>query len=170
MDLDRYIRTIKDFPAAGVLFKDITPLLANPEAFAEAIKRMTDFFSADSIDSIAAVESRGFILAAPIALSLKKPLILLRKPGKLPYKTTSEIYALEYGNAELHMHIDSIKPGDRVALVDDVLATGGTMKASADLIQKSGGVIALCGFLIEIEFLKGRQKLAAFNCQSVLNY
>ncbi len=170
MDLTSYIRNIENFPSPGILFKDITPLLADPEAFKFALERMAEFFDPKSVDVIAAIESRGFILGAPLALALKKPLVLLRKPGKLPFKTISESYDLEYGKAELHMHIDSIKPGNKVALIDDVLATGGTMKASANLIEKSGGQVLGCGFLIEINFLQGRKKLEGIYCKSVLEY
>ena len=170
MDLNSHIRNIENFPKQGILFKDITPLLAAPQAFQYAVDKMQHLIKDDEIDVIAAVESRGFIFAAPIALEMKKPLVLLRKPGKLPFRTYSESYALEYGNAELHMHIDSVRPGQRVALVDDVLATGGTMKASANLIQKNGGVVVSCCFLIEIEFLQGREKLSDIKCHSVLKF
>src|SRR5262245_39066425 len=127
MDLAKYIRDIPDFPKPGILFKDITPLLADPRAFAEAIRRFTEYYQAKGIDAIAAAEARGFLFAAPLALQLKKPLVPLRKPGKLPFRTYSLKYDLEYGSAELQMHADSFHHGARVLLIDDVLATGGTM-------------------------------------------
>src|SRR5262245_60199976 len=129
MDLAKYIRDIPDFPKPGILFKDITPLLAEPVAFQHAIDRFHEHYHHRSIDAVAAAEARGFLFAAPLALTMRKPLIPLRKPGKLPYRTYGLKYDLEYGSAELHMHIDGIEPGAQVLLVDDLLATGGTMKA-----------------------------------------
>src|ERR1700719_2697354 len=130
MDLAKYIRDIPDFPKPGILFKDITPLLAEPRAFQVAIDRLYERYCAVTIDAVAAAEARGFLFAAPLALRLQKPLVPLRKPGKLPYRTYSLKYDLEYGSAELHMHIDGVAKGARVLLVDDVLATGGTMAAA----------------------------------------
>src|SRR5258707_418549 len=135
MDLKDFIRDVPDFPKPGVLFKDITPLLSDPAAFGFAIARLSAHYATRPIDAIAAAEARGFLFAAPMALELLKPLIPLRKPGKLPYKTHSFKYDLEYGSAELHMHIDGVKPGARVLMVDDVLATGGTMAAACKLIE-----------------------------------
>src|SRR6478752_10541650 len=129
MDLRACIRDVPDFPKPGVLFKDITPLLMDPSAFAYACAKLSAHYAKGAIDAIAAAEARGFLLAAPMALELRKPLIPLRKPGKLPYTTHSFRYDLEYGSAELHVHIDAIAPGARVLIVDDVLATGGTMAA-----------------------------------------
>ena len=159
MDLREYIRDIPDFPNPGILFKDITPLLSSPAAFQHAIDMMVKSFENIQIDAIAAAEARGFLFAAPLALALEKPLIPLRKPGKLPFQTISSRYSLEYGNAELHMHVDAIKVGSRVLLVDDVLATGGTMKAGCSLVEKAGGKVAGCAFLLELDFLEGRKKL-----------
>src|SRR5207245_1713622 len=159
MDLRTYIRDIPDFPKPGILFKDITPLLADPAAFAEATRRFTAYYEAKRIDAIAAAEARGFLFAAPLALALRKPLVPLRKPGKLPYRTYSLKYELEYGSAELHVHEDVILPNSRVLLVDDLLATGGTMQAGAKLVEKAGGVVAGCAFLVELRFLNGRDKL-----------
>src|SRR5579862_1406489 len=133
MNLQNFIRDIPDFPKPGVLFKDITPLLANPAAFAFAIDQLTEHFRGQPIGAIASAEARGFLVAAPLALKLQKPLVPLRKPGKLPYRTYSLKYELEYGSAELHMHVDGIGRGQRVLLVDDLLATGGTMKAGCEL-------------------------------------
>src|SRR5947207_1520632 len=139
MDLKAYIRDVPDFPKPGVLFKDITPLLADPAAFAYAVSKLSAHYSTRTIDAIAAAEARGFLFAAPMALELRKPLVPLRKPGKLPYSTHSFKYDLEYGSAELHVHIDAVTPGASVLLVDDVLATGGTMAAACNLIERAGG-------------------------------
>src|SRR5207302_2608383 len=133
MNLADFIRDIPDFPKPGILFKDITPLLADPAAFQDAIDRFTDHFLNRPIDAVAAAEARGFLFAAPLALAMKKPLVPLRKPGKLPYQTHCFQYELEYGSAELHVHIDAVAPGARVLVVDDLLATGGTLKAGCQL-------------------------------------
>src|SRR5262245_1829420 len=138
MDLARYIRDIPDFPKPGILFKDITPLLADPPAFAESIRRLADYGRALKPDAVAAAEARGFLFAAPLALELRKPLVPLRKPGKLPYRTYSLKYELEYGSAELHVHTDGVTPGARVLLVDDVLATGGKLEAGWRLVHEAG--------------------------------
>ena len=170
MDLNRYIRDIPDFPKPGILFKDITPLLADPDAFEYAISRLAAHYSTADIDAIAAVEARGFLFAAPLALQLRKPLIPLRKPGKLPYRTYSLKYELEYGEAELHMHIDGIAPGSTVLMVDDLLATGGTMAAGCQLVEQAGGVVVGCAFLVELAFLNGRDKLAGHDVYSMMTY
>ena len=151
MDLKAFIRDVPDFPKPGVLFKDIMPLLANPAAFAAA-------------------EARGFLFAAPMALQMKKPLVPLRKPGKLPGATRSFKYDLEYGSAELHVHYDAIAPGARVLLVDDVLATGGTMAAACQLVEGAGGSVVGCAFLIELSFLNGRAPLGGRGVFSLLTY
>jgi adenine phosphoribosyltransferase len=170
MDLSEYIRDIPDFPKPGVLFKDITPLLADPGAFAYAVAKLSAHFATRQIDAIAAAEARGFLFAAPMALELRKPLVPLRKPGKLPYQTHSFKYDLEYGSAELHMHIDGVDEGSHVLLVDDVLATGGTMAAACKLIEKAGGKVAACAFLMELPFLKGREQLAGYDVFSLIHY
>ena len=170
MDLRQYIRDIPDFPKPGILFKDITPLLADPGAFAASIAALADRYRGVGIDAIAAAEARGFLFSAPLALELKKPLIPLRKPGKLPYRTYSLKYDLEYGQAELHMHTDGVAPGARVLLVDDLLATGGTMKAGGQLIEQAGGVVVGCAFLVELGFLGGRAKLAGYDVFSLISY
>src|SRR5258708_8482303 len=141
MQLTDYIRDIPDFPKPGILFKDITPLLAEPAAFQEAIHRLFVHYKSEHIDAVAAAEARGFLFAAPLALQLGKPLIPLRKPGQLPYRTYSLTYDLEYGSAELHVHIDGVAPRARVLLIDDLLATGGTMRAGCQLIEKAGGIV-----------------------------
>jgi adenine phosphoribosyltransferase len=170
MELGRFIRDIPDFPKPGILFKDITPLLAEPAAFQSAIDQLAEHYRARPIDAIAAAEARGFLLAAPLALQLRKPLVPLRKPGKLPYRTYSLKYALEYGEAELHMHVDGVASGAKVLLVDDLLATGGTMKAGAALIEQAGGTVAGCAFLVELTFLDGRHVLKPHEVFSLLKY
>lgn len=170
MDLAAHIRDVPDFPQPGVLFKDITPLLANPAAFAAAVDGLAGFAAGRRVDVIAAAEARGFLFAAPLALKLQKPLVPLRKPGKLPYKTHSFKYDLEYGSAELHMHVDGVSPGARVLVVDDVLATGGTMAAAGKLVEAAGGVVAGCLFLIELGFLQGRSRLGEYEVFSLLSY
>jgi adenine phosphoribosyltransferase len=170
MDLASYIRDIPDFPKTGIIFKDITPLLADPAAFQHAIKLLSDHYRDKHIDAVAAAEARGFLFAAPLALQLKKPLIPLRKPGKLPFRTYSLKYELEYGTAELQMHIDGVVGGHRVLLIDDLLATGGTMHAGCQLIEKAGGQVAGCAFLVELAFLKGRDKLRPYEIFSLIRY
>jgi adenine phosphoribosyltransferase len=170
MDLQKFIRDVPDFPKPGILFKDITPLLSDPQAFHHSIDLMAVHFRGKDIDAIAAAEARGFLFAAPLALALNLPLIPLRKPGKLPHRTISHSYDLEYGSAELHMHIDAVKPGARVLLADDVLATGGTMQAGCQLVQKAGGQVAACAFLLELGFLGGRERLKGFEVFSLLRY
>jgi adenine phosphoribosyltransferase len=170
MDLTSYIRDIPDFPKPGILFKDITPLLADPEAFEYTIARMAAHYSTQPVDAIAAAEARGFLFAAPLALELHKPLVPLRKPGKLPYRTYSLKYDLEYGEAELHVHQDGISDGARVLMVDDLLATGGTMAAGCRLVEQAGGTVAGCAFLVELTFLKGRDRLAGYDVFSLIQY
>ena len=170
MDLTPFIRDIPDFPKPGIVFKDITPLLADPAAFADAIDRLAAHYDKAAIDAIAAAEARGFLFAAPLALRLSKPLVPLRKPGKLPYRTYSLKYDLEYGQAELHMHTDGIAPGARVLVVDDLLATGGTMAAGCSLIERAGGAVVGCAFLVELGFLGGRAKLGGRNIFSLVTY
>ena len=170
MDLAQYIRNIPDFPKPGIQFKDITPLLADPAAFGEAIRRMVDHFQGRPLDAVAAAEARGFLLASPLAYLMKKPLVPLRKPGKLPYQTHKHEYDLEYGQAELHVHIDGFQPGARVLLVDDLLATGGTLEAGCRLVEQAGAKVACCGVLVELEFLAGRAKLRPHDVFSLIRY
>ncbi|HEX4588495.1 MAG TPA: adenine phosphoribosyltransferase [Gemmataceae bacterium] len=170
LDLKAFIRDIPDFPKPGIVFKDITPLLADPIAFRNAIDRIGVHFDGREIDAIAAAEARGFLFAAPLALRLHKPLVPLRKPGKLPYRTYSLKYELEYGHAELQMHADGVTHGGRVLLIDDVLATGGTVEAGARLVTQAGGKVVACAFLVELSFLKGREKLMDFEVYSLITY
>jgi adenine phosphoribosyltransferase len=170
MDLSQYIRDIPDFPKPGILFKDITPLLAEPHAFRQAIAEMRRQYEGRRIDAVAAAEARGFLFAAPLALQMERPLIPLRKPGKLPYRTHSLQYDLEYGSAELQVHIDGVQPGAHVLLIDDLLATGGTMEAGCKLIEKAGGRVAGCCFLVELSFLNGRERLHPHEVFSLIRY
>ena len=170
MNLGSYIRDIPDFPKPGIIFKDITPLLAEPKAFQYAIDRMAEHYAKRRVDAVAAAEARGFLFAAPLALRLQKPLVPLRKPGKLPFRTYSLKYDLGYGSAELQMHSDGVNEGAHVLLVDDLLATGGTMQAGCQLIEQAGGKIASCAFLVELAFLKGRQRLRPHEVFSLIQY
>ncbi|MEZ6066625.1 MAG: adenine phosphoribosyltransferase [Planctomycetaceae bacterium] len=170
MDLTEYIRTISDFPKPGIQFRDITPLLANPEAFHESIHRLAGWFRRSGVTAVAAAEARGFIFAAPLALELNAAFIPIRKPGKLPFDTHSFHYELEYGTDTLEIHTDAYQAGDRVLLVDDLLATGGTMKACAELAIKSGVEVVGCAFVIELAGLGGREKLKPHDCYSLMTY
>lgn len=154
-----YIRSLPDFPKPGIIFRDIVPLLEHPEGFRLAIDELyAEVSKWGKIDKIAAPEARGFLFAAPLAYKLNAGLVLMRKPGKLPFKTVSEDYALEYGTNTIEMHEDSIVPGERVLLLDDLLATGGTIAACKNLIEKQGGVVVGATFIIELVDLKGRDK------------
>lgn len=168
MNLLDYIRDIPDFPKKGVLFKDLTPLLNDALAFRKTIDYLVSMVKGTSYDRVACAEARGFLFAAPLAYELCLPLIPLRKPGKLPYYTHSWKYSLEYGEAELEIHQDALKKGDKVLLVDDVLATGGTMAAAANLIERAGGVVTTCLFLLELKDLQGRHKLPSYEIRSLL--
>lgn len=162
-NLADYIRSVHDFPIPGVHFRDITPLLENSEAFRETIRQMVEAVKDwGKIDFIAAPEARGYFFAAPVAMELGAGLLAIRKPGKLPYKTVSHSYELEYGQNTIQMHIDTIKPGHRVLLLDDLLATGGTIEACRELITSQGGEVVGALFLIELLDLNGREKLTKF--------
>ncbi len=170
MDLEAFIRNIPDFPKPGIQFKDITPLLASPRAFHEAVRRMGELVADRRYDAVAAAEARGFLFAAPLAYVANKPLVPLRKPGKLPYRTHKLQYDLEYGQAELHVHIDGFEAGARVLLVDDLLATGGTLEAGCKLIEQAGGKVACCLVLVELAFLGGRARLKPHEVCSLIRY
>ncbi|ALM47431.1 adenine phosphoribosyltransferase [Flavobacterium psychrophilum] len=159
MTLNQYIRDIQDFPKEGILFKDITPLLANPKAVKECMALLLNNLKDRKIDTVVGVESRGFFFATLLAYELFAGFVPVRKPKKLPYKTISASYELEYGTDTLEVHSDAIKPGDRVLIHDDVLATGGTAKAVCELVERLGGEIVQCNFLMELSFLNGREKL-----------
>lgn len=170
MDLARHIRPIPDFPKPGILFRDITPLLADVAAFAAAIDRLAEPWRGARLDAIAAVEARGFLFAGPLALELNAGLIPVRKPGKLPAEIISYEYDLEYGRDRLEMHTGILQPGARVLVVDDVLATGGTAAACMRLVEAAGGTVAGGAFLVEIEALGGRDRLAPQRVETVLRY
>ena len=170
VDLKSKIRTVPDFPKKGILFYDITTLLQDPEYFAYAIKGMIDMCRDKKIDVVAAAESRGFVFGSIIAHELKLPFIPIRKEGKLPHKTIRHSYEKEYGTDTIEIHADAINKGDRVMLVDDLLATGGTIKAAAELIENMGGEIVGMTFLIELGFLGGRKKLDRYNICSLMNF
>lgn len=169
-DFKKYIRNIPDFPKRGILFRDITTLLKNKEAFRKAIDVMADLVRNKEVDLILGVESRGFIFAAPIAYMLRLPLNVIRKPGKLPADVVSESYTLEYGENTIELHRDAVEKGDKVVIVDDLLATGGTALASAHLVEKFGGKVSSLLFLIELTDLKGREKLKDYLVESVVKY
>ena len=166
-----YIRTIPDFPEPGIMFRDVTSVIQDADGLKLAIDEMAKLCgNPDEIDAIVGLESRGFIFGMPLAYNLHKPFVLVRKKGKLPCETIEQTYDLEYGTATIEMHKDSIKPGQKVVLVDDLIATGGTIEAAAKLIEKCGGEVVKIIFLMELEGLEGRKKLAKYNVESVLKY
>ncbi len=163
MDLKQYIRNVPDFPKKGIVFRDITTLLQNPEAFRYAIDQFYNHFKNKKIDVVVGIESRGFIFAAPLAYKLGCQFAIVRKKGKLPYKVVSEEYDLEYGKDKIEMHQDGIKKGDNVLFIDDLIATGGTMLAAMRLVEKLGGRVENLGFVISLDFLPGAKKLLEKN-------
>ncbi len=168
MDLRDYIRDVPDFPEPGILFRDITPILNHPSAFRSAVKALRDAADDLEFDAVAGIEARGFLFAAPVALELGLPFIPMRKAGKLPRDTHTVSYGLEYGKATLEMHSDAIFPGDRVLIVDDVLATGGTLAAGADLVRRAGGTVSAVTVLIELADLAGRKAIHGHKVLSLL--
>jgi adenine phosphoribosyltransferase len=170
MDLKDYIRDIPDFPEPGIIFKDITPLLANPDAFNEAIGQLIKGCDDTEFDAVVAVESRGFIFGAPLARELGKPLVPVRKVGKLPFDTYSVEYDLEYGSNVLEIHADGISPGQRALVIDDLLAIGGTLSAAADLVEACGGEVVRLAVVIELAFLNGRNRLEGRDVVSLIQY
>lgn len=170
LELKDCIRSINDFPKPGIIYRDITTLLRNKEAFNYAVNSMANEIDELDFDVIAAPEARGFIFASAIAYKLEKGLIPIRKKGKLPYETISCSYDLEYGSETIEMHSDAIKKGQRVVVIDDLLATGGTVGAIAKLIENAGGEIALMSFLIELEELNGREALKGYNVSSIIKF
>ena len=170
MNLKDYIRDIPDFPEPGILFRDITPLLASPAAFDYAIERLSEQCLEPDFDIVVAIESRGFIFGAPLARQLGKPLALVRKAGKLPAGTYSVEYDLEYGSNVLEIHTDAIAPGQRALIVDDLLAIGGTLSAASQLVESCGGLVTRLAVVIELEFLNGRDRLAGRDVVSLIQY
>ena len=170
IDLRAYIRDVPDFPKPGILFKDITPLLANHAAFSASIDALVERFRGAPIDAVAAAEARGFFFGPTLALRLGVGFIPIRKPGKLPYHKISLEYALEYGTDRLEVHSDAFTPGQRILLLDDVLATGGTMAACCELVHQAGAEVVACAFVVELAFLGGRAKLLPGEVFSVLRY
>ena len=170
LDLRDYIRDIPDFPKPGILFKDITPLLAAPGAFGASIEQLAAHYRDQRIDTIAAAEARGFLFGAPLALRLNAGFVPIRKPGKLPHATVALEYQLEYGTDRLEVHTDAFGPGRRVLLLDDVLATGGTMRACVELVRGTGALVVGCAFVLELGFLNGREKLDSVDVFSLLRY
>jgi len=170
MDLRSKVRVVEDFPKEGISFKDVTTLLQDGEAFAYAIDACIDSISGIEFDIVVGPEARGFIMGAPFATKTKKGFVPVRKPGKLPFDTVKFEYELEYGTDILEIHKDAIKPGDRVLIVDDLLATGGTAKAVCQLIEKLGGEVVGLSFLMELDFLGGRKILEAYPVFSVIHY
>ncbi len=170
MDFKSYIRDIHNFPEPGVLFKDISPLLKDKQAFKAATNALLQMVNGQQIDKVIGIESRGFFFAPLMAFELNAGFVPVRKVGKLPSDKISKTYALEYGNDTLEIHSDSIVAGDRVLIHDDVLATGGTAKATCELIETLGGTIVQCNFLLELEFLKGADRLEGYPVQSLVKY
>jgi adenine phosphoribosyltransferase len=164
------IRDIPDFPKPGIIFKDITPLVKDPATLRLAVHQLLHPFLGRDITAVAGMEARGFIFGSLVAWELGIPFIPLRKPGKLPYDVQSVSYDLEYGSAELEVHIDAVDSSDKVLLIDDLLATGGTAKASCELIEKLGATVVACAFVVELDFLQGREKLEKYEVHSLLHY
>lgn len=170
MDLKKYIADIPDFPEPGIIFRDVTPLLANKEAYKESIDRIVEFVKEKKVDIVAGPEARGFLFGCPVAVELGCGFVPVRKPGKLPREVISKKYELEYGHNEIQMHSDSIQPGQNVLVVDDLLATGGTVDAAISLIEQMGGNVVGVAFLIELEALNGKKLLNKYDVYSVLKY
>lgn len=170
LDLKSYIRSIPNFPKPGILFRDITTLLNDKRAFKESIDRLATLFKGRGITKVVGIESRGFLTAAPLAYLLEVGFIPVRKKGKLPHKTNSVSYELEYGLDTLEIHEDALVRGERVLIADDLLATGGTSRATCDLIEKCGGVVGGLGFLVELGDLRGREKLKAYDVNSLITF
>ncbi len=168
--IKQYIRNIPDFPQPGVLYRDITPLLANPAAFTEVLDALAARYRDARIEAVLAVESRGFIFGAPLAYLLGVPFVTARKFGKLPYDTINVAYQLEYGEAIIEMHTDALMPGQRVLIVDDLLATGGTTAATVELVEKLGGTVVAVAFVIELTFLNGRKRLGDHDVFALIQY
>ncbi len=170
MDLRQYIRDIPDFPVEGILFRDITPLMQEPNAFRYVIDRMAEHYEGEGIDVILGIEARGFLIGAPLAYRLGKPFVPVRKEGRLPYETRSVKYALEYGQNVVEVHTDAISEGQRAIILDDLLATGGTMAAGAELVESMGGEVAGLAAVIELIDLDARERLSGYGVFSLVQY
>ncbi len=170
MDLRTYIRDVPDFPKKGIVFKDITPLLGDKDALHYALNALADRFKDRGIDKVVGIESRGYIFAPAIALGLGAGFVPVRKPGKLPWRTAVEEYELEYGKDRLEIHVDAIRPGEKVLIVDDLLATGGTASAAHRLVKRLQGIVLGSGFLVELAFLEGRARLPGMDVVSLIQY
>jgi adenine phosphoribosyltransferase len=170
MDLKEYVRDVPDFPEPGILFKDITPLLSDVKAFDYTIAQLVERYKDADFDVIVPVESRGFLFGAPLARELGKAMVPVRKPGKLPAETLSTDYELEYGANTMEIHADGVEKGQKVLIIDDLLATGGTLGASARLVEMTGGIVSEIGVIIELSFLEGRKNLSDYNIYSLLAY
>lgn len=168
--IEDYVRSIPDFPEPGIIFRDVTSILQDADGLTMAIDLMQDCLKDTDVDVIVGTESRGFMFGVPIAYNLHKPFVPVRKKGKLPCETVSRSYDLEYGSATIEMHKDSIKPGQKVAVIDDLVATGGTVEAAVKLIEELGGEVVKIVFLMELAGLKGREKLAGYDVASVIRY
>ena len=168
--IEEYVKSIPDFPETGIIFRDVTSVLQDADGLHLAIDEMQKFLEGVEFDVIAGTESRGFIFGVPIAYNLHKAFVPVRKKGKLPRETVSAAYELEYGKAEIEMHKDAIRPGQKVVLVDDLIATGGTIEAAARLVEELGGEVVKIIFLMELEGLKGREKLKGYDVESVIHY
>ena len=168
--IEDYVRSIPDFPEPGIIFRDVTSILQDADGLKLAIDSMQECLKDTEVDVIVGTESRGFMFGVPIAYNLHKPFVPVRKKGKLPCETVSRSYDLEYGSATIEMHRDSIKPGQRVAVIDDLIATGGTVEAAVKLIEELGGEVVKIVFLMELAGLKGREKLAGYDVASVIRY
>jgi adenine phosphoribosyltransferase len=169
-DIQRAIRNVPNFPKPGIVFKDITPLLANGPVFAKTINLLAERYAGQKIDTVLGIESRGFIVGAALAYKLGAGFSVVRKPGKLPYETHTASYELEYGTDSLEIHVDGLAPNSRVVIADDLIATGGTAAATAALVSKLGGTVVECAFVIELSFLNGREKLKPHGVYSLIQY
>jgi adenine phosphoribosyltransferase len=169
LELEKFIRDVPDFPKKGIVFKDITPLLADPAALECAIEQLAQPYLKAGVRTVVGIESRGFILGAAVARVLQAGFVPLRKAGKLPWKTVRKSYALEYGTDSIEIHADAIRPGDKVLMIDDLLATGGTMKAACELVSELGGQIVGVAFLVELDFLAGRKKLDGYDIRTLIH-
>jgi adenine phosphoribosyltransferase len=170
MDLKKSIRTIPDWPKPGIMFRDITSLIENPEAFNYCIEKLKEQYQDKEITKVAGIESRGFIFGAALARELKLPLVLIRKKGKLPGETVAQEYSLEYGTDEIEVHKSSINAGDNILVVDDLIATGGTVCAACKLVEKLGGKVSSVAFVIDLPELKGKEKLAGYDIFSLVEF